>query len=137
MKEVRITFVGDFVCPFCYFGLVQLTKGLELYEEALKKKGTSAGGKILVEHGAYQLNPDIPAAGKKKEKNKSGSGNSDISRQAKKLGVQVKPARRIANTLNAHRLALWSQTQNDDEGCTKAIPILQALYELRFEQGDF
>jgi len=119
MKEVRITFVGDFVCPFCYFGLVQLTKGLELYEEAVRKKGTSTGGKVVVEHGAYQLHPNIPAAGKKKEKSKAGSGNSDVSRQAKKLGVQVKQARKIANTLNAHRLALWSQIQKNDDGSTK------------------
>lgn len=121
---MKIEVWSDYVCPFCYIGKRTL-------EKALVQSGFESQAEISFK--AYQLNPNTP----------TDSAVSTYDSLAKKFGQTVEQAKEMtkgvaqharsvgleydfdnmveANTLAAHRLVKWAETQEKDAELTEQL----------------
>lgn len=121
---MKIEIWSDYVCPFCYIGKRTL-------EQALHKSGFKDQTEII--YKAYQLDPDVPVD----------SAVPVYTHLAKKMGTSIERAKETAkgvaqhaqnvglefdfdgmvqaNTIAAHRLAKWAETQGKGGAITERL----------------
>ena len=128
--------VSDVVCPWCYIGKRKLEKALaelRAREPRLEPR---------VRWHAFQLNPDLPAAGISRAayleaKFGDKARAAEIYSRVQAVGAEVGIAfnfDRIAqqpNTLDAHRLVAWAQERGD------ADALVEGLFRAYFIEGRF
>ena len=128
--DIRIDLVSDTVCPWCLIGKRRL-------ERAVAQRRDLA---VEVRWRAFQLHPDMPPEGADKAAfvaRKFGSAEKarDIYRQiadvgrAEGLTFRFDRIDRAPNTLDSHRLILWSASA----GCQDAV--VEGLFEAYFTAG--
>lgn len=124
IPTVRIEFISDYICPWCYLGKSRLEK---------VKKDLIKEINLEIEVVPYLLYPTLPKGGVDKsvfsKRTKPGMGRS-LRHEAEKEGVHInyKKIHRIPNSLEAHRLT-WLVAQNDKYKLAKKI------FEAYFEGG--
>ena len=102
MVNVHITFISDFICPWCYIGKVRLAK--------IKEK-LAGEIELRIDHKPYVLYPQIPKGGLPKEhfakKTKPGMGRAlRLEAEKEEIEINYKYIERIPYSLEAHRL-IW------------------------------
>jgi len=128
--SVHIDVVSDVVCPWCYIGKHRLEMAIALTPEVT----------IDINWRAYFLNPWIPCEGIDRQtylETKFGSAEhysviaERIAAAAAMEGLAYAPDRisRQPNTLDCHRLILWSRSATDP------ARMKQRLMELYFAEG--
>ena len=128
--SVRVDVVSDVVCPWCYIGKRRLEMALELIPDI----------SVDINWRPYFLNPWIPREGIDRQtylETKFGSVErytmiaERVSAAAALDGLVYAPDKvsRQPNTLDCHRLILWSRSASDP-GVMK-----QRLMELYFAEG--
>ncbi len=124
---------SDVVCPWCYIGKARLAKALAL-------PGGAPAPEIYWR--AYQLYPTLPDAGMDRDEfNRLRWGSSDRDRvrkgfsqiereaEAEGLALNLGAARRVPNTRNAHRLAVYAHI----EGAQNML--VDTLFAMHFVEG--
>lgn len=121
---MKIEVWSDYVCPFCYIGKKQL-------ENALQEAGY--GNAIEVEYKSYLLDPTTPedAAGPVYENlqqkynmplDEVKKMSQGIAMRAKEVGLDFNfDDMQNANTIKAHRLAKWAETQGKGHVFTERV----------------
>ena len=128
--SVHIDVISDVVCPWCYIGKHRLEQALELAPDVT----------IDINWRPYFLNPWIPREGIDRQtylETKFGSADrynviaERIAAAAAIEGLQYAPDKiaRQPNTLDCHRLILWSRSATDP------ARMKQRLMELYFAEG--
>lgn len=121
---MKIEVWSDYVCPFCYIGKKQL-------EIALDELGY--GDKIEVEYKSYLLDPSTPVDTKSSvyedlqrkyqislEEVKKMTAN--VAMRAKEVGLEYNfDDMKSANTVKAHRLAKWAETEGKGKEFTERV----------------
>ncbi|MFZ6001980.1 MAG: DsbA family oxidoreductase [Bacteroidota bacterium] len=129
--EIKIEVVSDVVCPWCYIGKRRLEKAIDQLSDRYT---------VLVEFKPFELNPDMPKAGRnQKEYLAAKFGGMERYEQitqhtagvAAKEGLDFHFERQHVspNTFDAHRL-IWLAKQ---EGVQPAVK--EALMSAYFEKG--
>jgi len=101
--------ISDFVCPWCYIGKRQLDR-------------LRAEAEVETRWHPYMLNPDVPPGGvDRAEMMRAKFGSEARARElgrtveaaAREAGLflELGKARRVPNTLDAHRLVRWASGQ--------------------------
>ena len=128
--SVHVEVVSDVVCPWCYIGKRRLETAIAL----------SPGVEVGINWRGYFLNPWIPREGIDRQtylETKFGSAEryaviaERIAAAAAMEGLPYSPDKisRQPNTLDCHRLILWSRSATDP------ARIKQRLMELYFAEG--
>ncbi|MGA7430826.1 MAG: DsbA family oxidoreductase [Xanthobacteraceae bacterium] len=130
MPTVHIDVVSDVVCPWCYIGKRRLEEAIALTPDV----------NVSINWRAYFLNPWIPREGIDRQtylETKFGSVEryaviaERIASAAALEGLIYNPDKisRQPNTLDCHRLILWSRSATDPG------QVKQRLMELYFAEG--
>src|SRR6202161_2338668 len=128
--SVRVDVVSDVVCPWCYIGKRRLEQAIALVPDIT----------VDIAWRPYFLNPWIPRGGIDPQtylETKFGSAEryavivERITAAAAMEGLSYRPEKinRQPNTLDCHRLILWSR------GVTDPGRMKQRLMELYFPEG--
>ncbi|MGN7477866.1 DsbA family oxidoreductase [Solibacillus silvestris] len=121
---MKIEVWSDYVCPFCYIGKKQL-------EIALEQLGYGDG--IEVEYKSYLLDPSTPVDTSSSvyedlqqkyqislEEVKKMTAN--VAARAKEVGLEYNfDNMKSANTVKAHRLAKWAETEGKGKEFTERV----------------
>jgi predicted DsbA family dithiol-disulfide isomerase len=130
LPAVHVDVVSDVVCPWCYIGKRRLEEAIKLVPDV----------NVRITWRPYFLNPWIPREGIERQtylETKFGSADryaviaERVVQAAALEGLVYKPDKvsRQPNTLDCHRLILWSRSATDP-GRMK-----QRLMELYFAEG--
>lgn len=121
---------SDVVCPWCYIGKRNLEAALINFV---------GNDKVEIKHRAFRLDPLAhgirPTLTVLGEKYAGGTAQvlamiDRVSKVASEAGLQFRLAEtETGNTLDAHRLLLWAQSEGD------AQPLLAAIYRAYFEDA--
>ena len=121
---------SDVVCPWCFIGRRRLQKALADFPHAEA---------VTVEHRAFQLQPDASEVLPTKQHlaEKYGASADQVDSMMANVCLVADgeglcydlDATLSGNTLDAHRLLLWAQTQG------AASELLEGMYSGYFEQG--
>jgi len=134
MKQLRIDFVSDVVCPWCAVGLASL-------EQALRQLQGEVEAEIHVQ--PFELDPNTPADGVDVADNlKRKYGMSDAQLAENQERIRVRGAElgfsfdfnarsRTWNTFDAHRLLHWAAV----EAPQRQLPLKRALLVANFSEG--
>ena len=134
MKQLRIDFVSDVVCPWCAVGLASL-------EQALRRLQGEVEAEIHVQ--PFELDPNTPADGVDVADNlKRKYGMSDAQLAENQERIRVRGAElgfsfdfnarsRTWNTFDAHRLLHWAAV----EAPQRQLPLKRALLVANFSEG--
>jgi predicted DsbA family dithiol-disulfide isomerase len=128
--SVRIEVVSDVVCPWCYIGKHRLEAAIALNPDV----------EVAINWRPYFLNPWIPREGIDRQvylETKFGSAEryaviaERVAAAAAMEGLRYAPDKisRQPNTLDCHRIILWSR------GATDPAKVKQRLMELYFAEG--
>jgi predicted DsbA family dithiol-disulfide isomerase len=128
---MRIEFVFDLVCPWCYVGKRRL-------EHALRVRPDRA---VDLSWHPFQLNPDMPRAGidratylatKFGDMQRAGQIDAMIADVAAREGLHIRfdAIRRIPNTIDAHRLMRLAQRRGLD-----GTVMAESLFRAHFVEG--
>src|SRR6266436_4465291 len=128
--RVHVEVVSDVVCPWCYIGKHRLERAVAL----------TPNTPVQVEYRPYFLNPWIPREGIDRQtylETKFGSAEryaviaERVAAAAAMEGLVYAPDKmsRQPNTLDCHRLILWSRSATDP------ARMKQRLMELYFAEG--
>ena len=132
---MNIDVFSDAICPWCWIGKRKLEQALALPD----LEG------ITVTWRAYQLYPELPASGMDRGEfmtlrfGGGGSGRSAIvdrlqaEGNAVGLALNFDRAKRMPNTLSAHRLLRWAHVQ---AGGAAQDRLLEALFRRYFTEGE-
>ncbi len=126
-----IEIVHDFVCPWCYLGIVRLLRALQ----------NRPGHRFTLVWRPFLLNPDIPREGVSRAdyalRKYGGEARARrlyaaVTRLGLQDGVlfQFDRMTRIPSSVDAHRLVGWASRFGD------ATPLVQALFAAQFCSGD-
>lgn len=121
---MKIEVWSDYVCPFCYIGKKQL-------ELALQQTGYE--GAVQVEYKSYLLDPSTPVDASESvyenlqnkyrislEEVKNMTAN--VAARAQEVGLTYNfDDMKNANTVKAHRLAKWAETQGKGKEFTEQV----------------
>ena len=132
-EPMTIDVVSDVVCPWCYIGKRRLEAAL-----AQRSDGTRAN----VRWHPFQLNPDLPRGGVDRRvylESKFGGPerareiNARVEAAGKEVGIWFEFERiaRQPNTLDAHRLITWAQSQNP----VRTDVLVEQLFRGYFTKG--
>ncbi len=132
-SAMQIEVWADVVCPWCYIGKRRL-------QHALAERGLT--DQVEVVHRAFQLDPTAsttPEPTVDRLAGKYGVGRDEalammanVTEVAAGEGLDYHLDRTMSgNTLDAHRLVLWAQEQDE----AAAQRLLEVLYSAYFEQG--
>lgn len=127
---ITIDVISDVVCPWCYLGKRRLDSALTEVQDL----------DIAVRWHPYQLDPTIPAEGKDRKKylsDKFGSVEAAdpmhdrLTEEGKAHGINYKfdAIANSPNTMDMHRLILWSRADN------LQTEMVERLFQLYFEEG--
>ena len=134
MKQLRIDFVSDVVCPWCAVGLASL-------EQALRQLQGEVEAEIHVQ--PIELDPNTPADGVEVADNlKRKYGMSDAQLAENQERIRARGAElgfsfdfnarsRTWNTFDAHRLLHWAAV----EAPQRQLPLKRALLVANFSEG--
>ena len=134
MKQLRIDFVSDVVCPWCAVGLASL-------EQALRQLQGEVEAEIHVQ--PFELDPNTPADGVDVADNlKRKYGMSDAQLAENQERIRARGAElgfsfdfnarsRTWNTFDAHRLLHWAAV----EAPQRQLPLKRALLVANFSEG--
>jgi predicted DsbA family dithiol-disulfide isomerase len=130
-NSITVDVVSDVVCPWCFIGQKRLDKAI-----------AASGIDVHVHWRPFQLDPTIPAEGKKRrdymlEKFGSEERIREIHARIEPLGaaegisfafdaIKVAP-----NTLDAHRVIRWAGAAGEDV----QNKLVRKLFQLNFEEG--
>ena len=126
---MKVEVWSDYVCPFCYIGKRQL-------EKAIQESGYE--GQIEVQYKSFLLDPTTPvdaeesvyeSLGKKYNMPEQEVKNmtANVTERAKEVGLDYNFAEmKTANTVVAHRLAKWAESQG--KGAEFSERLLQAYF---------
>jgi predicted DsbA family dithiol-disulfide isomerase len=126
---MKVEVWSDYVCPFCYIGKRQL-------EKAIQESGYE--GQIEVQYKSFLLDPTTPvdaeesvyaSLGKKYNMPVQEVKNmtANVTERAKEVGLDYNFAEmKTANTVVAHRLAKWAESQG--KGAEFSERLLQAYF---------
>ena len=130
---------SDAVCPWCYIGKARLGKALQVPDEA----GNRAGEGVHVYWRAWQLYPEVPAAGMSKDefnlrrwgtndRDRIRKGFSRIEQEADAEGLPLRlgAAERMPNTRDAHRLNVLGHRLGVQDA------VVDALFDAYFVRGE-
>ena len=121
---LKIEIWSDYVCPFCYIGKRTL-------EQALLKTGFNNQAEVTFK--AYQLDPDTPvdssisvyeslAAKFGQSAEQAKEMTKGVAAHAEQVGLKYDFDNMVqANTLAAHRLVKWAETQGRDAVLTEQL----------------
>lgn len=121
---MKIEIWSDYVCPFCYIGKKQL-------EIALQQTGYEQV--VEVEYKSYLLDPTTPVNAVEpiydslQQKYKMSieevkNMTSNVVNRAKEVGLDFNfDDMKTANTVKAHRLAKWAETQGKGKAFTELV----------------
>ncbi|MCM3612271.1 DsbA family oxidoreductase [Planococcus sp. MERTA32b] len=121
---MKIEIWSDYVCPFCYIGKRTL-------EQALLKTGFNNQAEVTFK--AYQLDPDTPvdssisvyeslAAKFGQSAEQAKEMTKGVAAHAEQVGLKYDFDNMVqANTLAAHRLVKWAETQGRDAVLTEQL----------------
>lgn len=121
--QLSIDLISDLVCPWCYIGHLRLKQALKQIPQF----------QVTLRLQPFELNPDMPEEGQNLgehmiEKYGRTLEQSGDSRQLLKaigltLGIEFSssPQARIVNTLRAHQLLAWAETQNKEHELILAL----------------
>jgi len=121
---MKIEIWSDYVCPFCYIGKRTL-------EQALLKTGFN--NQVEVTFKAYQLDPATPedssipvyeslAAKFGQSVEQAKEMTKGVAQHAQQVGLEYDFDNMVqANTLAAHRLVKWAETQGRDAALTERL----------------
>jgi predicted DsbA family dithiol-disulfide isomerase len=126
---VTLDIFSDPVCPWCYIGKARLDRALE----------SRPGHPFAVAWHPFQLNPDMPPGGMDRTAYLSAKFGADrlsgmeahVTQMARAAGVDMHPerAKRIPNTLDAHRLIQWAGLEG------RQTPVVSALFRAYWTEG--
>ena len=128
---MKVEVWSDYVCPFCYIGKRQL-------EKAIKDSGYE--GQIDVTYKSYLLDPTTPVETTEsvfeslsKKYNQSidqvKAMTSNVAERAKEVGLSYNfEEMKAANTVKAHRLTKWVESQSKELGAKFTEQLLQAYF---------
>lgn len=128
---MKVEVWSDYVCPFCYIGKRQL-------EKAIKDSGYE--GQIDVTYKSYLLDPTTPVdttesvyESLSKKYNQSieqiKAMTSNVAERAKEVGLSYNfEEMKAANTVKAHRLTKWVESQSKELGAKFTEQVLQAYF---------
>lgn len=130
---LAVDVISDVVCPWCYIGKRRLEAALA---------GRAEGSVPAVRWHAFQLNPDLPVGGVDRRsylENKFGGprGATEVYARIEAAGRDVgipfafDRIRRQPNTVDAHRLIAWAQSQDP----TAASELVERLFRAFFIEG--
>ncbi len=129
----RIDIVSDAICPWCYIGKRQLERAMALIDPAELT--------LEVHWRAYQLNPDMQAAGlprseyraRKFGAAKAAELDRNITQAAAGVGLAFRTdlMQRTPNTVAAHRLAWFAARQ----GTQAQDAVIEAMFRGYFIEG--
>lgn len=113
IRQMRIDFYGDLICPWCHLGWRRLQAALLLRQSV----------PVTVRWRPYQLNPDMPVKGMDRADYLLRKfGNSERVREvmhaietamrADGIHVNMHRIKITSNTYLAHRLMLYAESQN-------------------------
>jgi len=128
--SIKVDVVSDVVCPWCYIGKHRLEAALALVPDV----------EVAIDWRPYFLNPWIPREGIDRRtylETKFGSAEryaaiaERVSVAAAMEGLAYAPDKisRQPNTIDCHRLILWSRSASDP------AKVKQRLMELYFAEG--
>ena len=128
----RIDVISDVICPWCYIGKRQMEQALPIL--------AADGIGLSVQWHAFQLNPDMPAAGVDRaayRAQKFGGPtrarelDEKITAAAAAVGLSFRTdlMRRTPNTIQAHRLIWLAETQSLQDA------VVEALFDAYFTKG--
>lgn len=123
---------SDVICPWCYVGKQHMKAALQVL--------AADGLHFDVRWRPFQLNPDMPAAGvPRDEYRRAKFGSLERSRQldaqvaeaarAAGLGMRHDLMQRTPNTVDAHRLIAWAETEGGQDA------LVDRLFSAYFSQG--
>lgn len=127
---VKLDILSDPICPWCYIGKANLARAL----------AARPAHPFQIEWHPFQLNPDTPPEGHDREAylaarigdpERLAAMNAALREAAAVAGLDFDPgkAKRIPNTLDAHRLIHWAGLEGlQDEA-------VSALFEANFVHG--
>ena len=132
---IKIDVISDVVCPWCYIGKKNLEKAVQLF---IRKHGKQ---KVVINWRPYQLNPGLNTTGISRKyylakKFGSEANAKDIYKRIENAGagaginfqfekIEIQP-----NSLNAHRLIQWAQTNNSEEDIVERLRELELICKL-------
>ena len=128
---MKVEVWSDYVCPFCYIGKRQL-------EKAIKDSGYE--GQIDVTYKSYLLDPTTPvettesvfeSLSKKYNQpiEQIKAMTSNVAERAKEVGLSYNfEEMKAANTVKAHRLTKWVESQSKELGAKFTEQLLQAYF---------
>jgi predicted DsbA family dithiol-disulfide isomerase len=130
-----IDVVSDVVCPWCYIGKRQLEAALAALPPDQRPQ---------VRWHPFQLNPDLPREGTDRRgylEAKFGGPRraAQVYERVRQAGAQAGIAfdfdaiAKQPNTIDAHRLVAWAQTQPDGD----SDALVEGLFRAYFLQGRF
>jgi predicted DsbA family dithiol-disulfide isomerase len=136
---VTIEIVSDIVCPWCFIGTRRLAAAFDMIRKEMP------GFECRVVWRPFFLNPDTPPEGepylpfleKKFGSREAVEALFDKVRNAGKaygIDYAFEKIRLRANTLQAHRLLHWAQTENPDSG--KIAALVERLFVAQFQRGE-
>ena len=132
MKQLRIDFVSDVVCPWCAIGLASL-------EQALQRLQGEVAAEIHFQ--PFELNPQLPPEGEDiaghlqrkygMDEAQLAQNQERIRQRGAELGVvfDLGARSRIYNTFDAHRLLHWAETES------RQRELKHALLRAYFSEG--
>lgn len=127
--NIRIDFVGDLSCPWCYVGFYSLLKTI---------MGTQHEYNAALYIQPFEMHPDLGPQGvnaaeyaitKQNLTTEHVDGvHKMVVMQAASYGLQMKmgPQTRLWNTHDAHRLLYWTGLEG------KSLPLMRALFHANF-----
>ncbi|MEE4361752.1 MAG: DsbA family oxidoreductase [Pseudomonadales bacterium] len=131
---MNIDVFSDLICPWCWIGKRRLA-------EALTLPGCED---VTVTWRAYQLYPGIPLGGMDRDEfmrlrfgegaDRSGAW-ARIEEEGRRAGLHFAfgKAKRMPNTLHAHRLTRWAHVQDGADGQDRMV---EALFDYNFTRGE-
>ena len=126
---IRLDILSDPICPWCYIGKAHLDSAL-----------SDAGNPFEIVWHPFQLNPDMPRGGMDRRayleakfggRERAAAVYARIDEAALEAGLSIDWAaiERTPNTLDAHRLILWSAVEGRQDA------VANALFRAYFVEG--
>ena len=126
---IRLDIFSDPICPWCYIGKANLDRAL-----------AEAGNPFEIVWHPFQLNPDMPPGGMDRRayletkfggRERAAAVYARIDEAAREAGLSIDwgAIGRTPNTLDAHRLILWSALEGRQDA------IVDALFKAYFSEG--
>ena len=128
----RLDVYSDVICPWCYVGKQNMQQALRTLQ--------NDGLRFDVSWRSFQLNPDMPPEGVPRNEyrqakfgslERSRALDAQVAEAARAAGLEIRHDRmtRTPNTLDAHRLIRWAETNGGQDA------LVDRLFAAYFVEG--